>query len=173
MKGPPGEVLLLCYGNPGRLDDGLGAAFAAAVQPVALAGVTVESDYQLTVEDAAAAAGHKVVIFVDAAVGGPEPFAFRRVFPSPGLGFSSHSVEPEMVLDLAQALFGSRPEGYTLGIRGYQFDQFGEFLSAGAHRNLAAALEFMLPVLQQWNFREVAAAADEGEGMDSPLTTER
>ena len=34
-------MLLLGYGNPGRLDDGLGPALAAQVERLALPGVTV------------------------------------------------------------------------------------------------------------------------------------
>ena len=50
----PRKVLLIGYGNPGRLDDGLGPALAAAVEKLAIPGVTVDADYQLNVEDAAA-----------------------------------------------------------------------------------------------------------------------
>ena len=71
------KVLVIGYGNPGRLDDGLGPALAAAIESAAPAGVTVDADYQLTVEDAAAVAEHDVVVFADAAVDGPEPFYFR------------------------------------------------------------------------------------------------
>jgi len=157
MSADRAEVLLICYGNPGRLDDGLGAAFAAALEGVVPAGVVVDVDYQLTVEHAAAAAEHGIVVFVDAAVNGPEPFCFRRVEPKPETSFSTHSVEPEGLLVLARELFGVEPEGYALGIRGYAFDAFGESLSAGAQQNLTAALRFMLPVLEKGNFSDVAA----------------
>ena len=43
------RVLLLCYGNPGRLDDGLGPAFGEVLERESLPGVTVDLDYQLTV----------------------------------------------------------------------------------------------------------------------------
>ena len=139
--------LLIGYGNPGRVDDGLGPALAAAVEKLGLEGVTVDSDYQLTVEDAAAVAEHGAVVFADAAVAGPEPFRFRRVWPRPHLSFSSHHLEPSAVLALAEDLFGAQVKGFTLEIRGYEFNEFGERLSAGAQANLAAALKFIGPLL--------------------------
>jgi len=66
-------VLVIGYGNPGRRDDGLGPALAERLQELRLPGVDVDADYQLTVEDAAAAAEHDVVVFADAAQAGPEP----------------------------------------------------------------------------------------------------
>ena len=161
MKKSDGRVLLLCYGNPGRCDDGLGAAFAAALEKEAPDGATVEVDYQLTVEDAAAVAEHEVVVFVDAAVRGAEPFFFRRIAPGPAFTFSSHSAAPEQVLGLAEEFFGARTEAYALGIRGYEFDEFGEQLSSGARQNLVAALEFMTAVLNRGDFGEAAGAASD------------
>ncbi|MCK7489195.1 MAG: response regulator [Anaerotruncus sp.] len=46
-----------------------------------------------------------------------------------------HSVQPEAVLALARELFGARAGRPTLlGIRGYEFDEFGEALTARAAR---------------------------------------
>jgi|SaaInl7_200m_RNA_FD_contig_51_1377821_length_1470_multi_8_in_0_out_0_3 hydrogenase maturation protease len=142
-----GNLLVLCYGNPGRLDDGLGPAFGEALEHENLAGVTVDIDYQLTVEDAVTAAAHDAVLFVDAAVRGKAPFFLHEVTPRAYLGFTSHGTEPEQVLDLAAGLAGTAPQGFAMGIRGYEFDEFGETLSAGAVANLAAALQFMVPMI--------------------------
>ena len=87
-------VLFIGYGNPGRRDDGLGPGLAERVERLAIPGVTVDSDYQLTVEDAEAVARHEVTIFADASIGGMEPFYFRRVEAHGVPGFSSHGVEP-------------------------------------------------------------------------------
>lgn len=137
-----GGLLLLCYGNPGRLDDGLGAAFAEAVEKSPPEGVTVEVNYQLMIEDAARIAEHDAVVFVDAAVVGPEPFDFRVIEGSASRSFSTHSILPEEVLGLARELFGSQGKGYVLAIRGYVFEDFGEALSKRAKENLSAALDF-------------------------------
>ncbi len=146
MNGDAARVLVIGYGNPGRLDDGLGPALAAALERLDLPGVTVDADYQLTVEDAAAVAAHDVVVFADAAVGGPEPFSFERLEPSAALSFSSHSVPPAAVLAMARDLFDAGTAGYMLGIRGYEFNEFGERLSKRARANLDAALEFLVPL---------------------------
>jgi hydrogenase maturation protease len=149
------RTLVLAYGNPGRRDDGLGPAFAAALEAEHLPGVTIDSDYQLTVEHAAALAEQDAVVFVDAACAGPAPLALRPLPPTPAdkldvaPTFSTHSVSPAGVLALAAALFGARPAAYQLAIRGYEFNEFGEGLSGRAAANLAAALEFMLPALRE------------------------
>lgn len=150
------EVLVIGYGNPGRLDDGLGPAFAEALAQLALPGVEVETDYQLMVEHAAAVARHRAAIFADAAMSGPAPFSLRRLVPRPGQNFSSHSAEPEALLALAEGLFGAEVEGYALEIRGYEFDDFGERLSPGARANLEAALRFAGPLIEGRRFREAA-----------------
>jgi len=159
MSRAESRVLIMCYGNPGRLDDGLGAAFAEKLEKSAPSNVTVDVDYQLTVEDAATVAENDVVVFVDAAVSGPEPFFFREVKSIPAISFSSHSVDPENLLALAEELFSANTKGYALGIRGYEFNEFGEILSPGAEKNLTAALEYFLPVLQDGCFHEAVAVS--------------
>jgi hydrogenase maturation protease len=157
------STLLIGYGNPGRLDDGLGPALAEAVEQLDIPGVTVESNYHLTVEDAAAAAAHRYVVFADASVTGREPFSFTVVQPVAHTSFSSHSVEPEAVIAMAHDLFRAETKGYALGIRGYRFNEFGELLSAKATENLAAALRFLAPLLRQCTFDAAVAAAEAGE----------
>jgi len=152
------KMLLIGFGNPGRLDDGLGPALADAIEKLALPGVTVESNYQLTVEDAAEIAEHDIVLFADADVGGPEPFWVRRIHPgADDLSFTSHSVEPCAVMTLAKRLFQAEPEAYLLGIRGYEFNEFGERLSDQAQANLAATVEYVELSLRQGTVREVRA----------------
>jgi len=153
-------LLVIGYGNPGRQDDGLGPAFADAVARLELSDVQVDSDYQLNVEDAAAAAASAGVLFVDADSAGPEPFSLRRLAPAAdGASFSTHSLRPEAVLALARDLFGAEPETWLLGIRGYQFNEFGEGLSAQAARNLAAALDWARDALPKRALTPVRATA--------------
>ena len=52
------RTLVLGFGNPGRLDDGLGPAVVEALRAYELPGVTMDADYQLRVEDAAEIAGY-------------------------------------------------------------------------------------------------------------------
>lgn len=156
-------ILLIGFGNPGRLDDGLGPALADAVGKLRLPGLTVEADYQLVVEDAAEIANHDIVIFADADLAGPEPFWVKRIQPDAArLGFSSHSLEPRALLALARQLFNAAPEAYILGIRGYAFNDFGENLSEKARANLAAAVAYVASAVRTKQFAEVRPEGADG-----------
>ena len=158
MNTAAADVLLIGFGNPGRLDDGLGPALADAIDKLDLPGVAAEADYQLGVEDAADVARHEVVIFADADVSGPEPFWVRRITAGDGsMSFSTHSIEPRAVLALARDLFGAEPECYLMGIRGYEFNEFGEELSENAKANLAAAVNYLERAIRERDFNEVRA----------------
>ena len=149
-------VWVIGFGNPGRADDGLGPALIDAIEKLDLPGVTCEADYQLTVEDAAEAARHKIVIFADAALCGAEPFWMRPELPQENaLGFSSHGIEPGGVLALARDLFGVQPEAYLLGIRGYDFDRFETELSDAAQKNLDAAVDYLVSAIRNRTFPEI------------------
>jgi hydrogenase maturation protease len=146
------RVLVYGYGNPGRGDDGLGPALAAALEQSAPASATIESNYQLSVEDSAEVAEHDAVIFVDADTSGPGPFRFERVKPEKALSFSSHSVAPGALLALSEELFKKTVAGYILGIRGYEFNEFNESLSRLAQENLGEALRFVTRALEEQRF---------------------
>ena len=148
------RVLVIGYGNPGRLDDGIGPILAEKLETMKLPNVTVDSDYQLNVEDASDIAKHDIVVFADAALAGSEPFFFTQLTPQPALGFSSHSVEPEVLLHMAREMFGSNTLGFALGIRGYEFNEFGESLSDKAKANLEAAIEFLVKTIKSGQFEE-------------------
>ena len=138
------DILIVGYGNPGRQDDALGPALADAIEQLGLPDVTVDSDYQLTVEHAEMAARHGVVVFADATTEAGNPFTWNRVEPSDaGIRFTSHHLGPADVLALARDLFDAAPTGYVLGIRGRQFGQFDACLSAGARTALNEAVQFL------------------------------
>jgi hydrogenase maturation protease len=149
------RILLFGFGNPGRLDDGLGPALAARFETCPETNLTVDADYQLTVEDAAQVAEHDVVIFADAAVRGTAPFYFRRIRPEAEISFSTHSVSPAAVVALAQQMFGGRAAAFVLGIRGYEFNEFGERLSARARAHLADAEAFLRTAVRENRFTEI------------------
>ena len=146
------KILFIGYGNPGRLDDGLGPALAAKIEAASLEGLTVEADYQLVVEDAFDVSKHDIVIFADAAVNGKEPFFFKEVRSRSPISLSSHSVSPEAVLFFAQKMFHARTRAYVLGIRGYEFDAYEERLSEGALENLEKAYQFIAGLVKSDNF---------------------
>ena len=160
------HILVYGYGNPGRGDDGLGPALVAALEPLAAAGLTCESDYQLAIEDAATLAAYDVVVFVDADMSGPAPFWFDRVEPSRELSFSSHSATPGQVVGLAREMFGAQVKAYALGIRGYRFGELGDSLSEQASANLALALTFAERAVREQHFEEYTRqfGVDSGRG---------
>jgi len=146
------KVLLIGYGNPAREDDGLGPAAAQEIEKLGIEGVSVDSNYQLTVEDAASAAHHDVVVFVDAAVRGENPVMFYELEPKSSESFTSHSVEPEAILGLTHDLFNAQTRGFMLAIRGYSFDMFKEEMTTEALNNLEAAIKFITPLLKAKSF---------------------
>lgn len=156
-------TLVLAWGNPARRDDGLGPAFAKAVESAAEGRIDVEIDYQLQVEHADDVARHRRVVFVDAARRGAAPFSLRRLSASEDRpGFSTHSVSPESVLSVSRDVFAAEPEAWLLGIRGYEFGDFGEGLSARARRNLDAAAEFLLRRIWSEESTETGLLPDRG-----------
>jgi hydrogenase maturation protease len=144
------RIYVMGYGNPGRLDDGLGPAFAERIEAFQIPGVTTDANYQLNVEDAATLAGYDLILLADASVNAPPPFELKKLKPeSSGLGFSSHSLSPRALLGMVGDLFDAHPRAYLLGIRGVEFNDFGERLSEEANRNLIAAVAFVEPLLRQ------------------------
>jgi len=143
------RVLLIGYGNPGRCDDGIGPALAARLNALEIPGVRIESAYQLNVEDAATVAEYDVAVFADACLCAPPPYVLRTLEPRRGtIEFSTHTQAPEGVLGLAHDVFGARTRGFALGVRGYDFHDFGEKLSTEAEENLEAALSFLVAALE-------------------------
>jgi len=171
MIGQFDTILLYGYGNPGRGDDGLGPALASAIEDLAVPGVSVDSNYQLNLEDAAELGNYNAVVFADAATQGRAPFSFARIDDSMvgHVGWTSHSVSPTQVVALARDLFASKVKAYVLGIRGYQFGDLDETLSLGAKENLAEAVAFARKALverrfesYQQKFGPIAAGKDAG-----------
>ena len=136
----PVRVLVLGYGNPGRQDDGLGAAAVAEIETLNWPNVTAYDNYQLCIEDAIDVAEHDVVWFVDASRVGPSPFAFTALSRATSLEFTSHLVRPEAILAMAEQYYSSTPCAYLLAIRGYEFE-FVEELTPRASDNLRLAVD--------------------------------
>ena len=139
-----GGTLLIGYGNPGRGDDGLGPAFARLIAARQLPGITVEIDYQLTVDHALMISEADTVVFADAALDAEASYYFRPMDESVGEALGSHSVTPQAALALARLLFGAAPRGFILGLRGEKFGEMAEGLSDVAVNSLDAAQAFFL-----------------------------
>ena len=142
------KILVYGIGNPGRQDDGLGPALIEMLGSAGLAGVDLDSNYQLNIEDALALSTHGTVIFVDASETADEPFSFLALESSRDIAFTTHELSPAAVLALCEELYGKPPLAWTLAIRGYSWD-LGEGLSPRADINLSAALAFMVAWLKE------------------------
>jgi hydrogenase maturation protease len=142
------KTLLIGYGNPGRRDDGLGAALADAIEARHIGGVTTDADYQLNIEYAADIQTVDKVIFADASENAAEPFEFKSLSPADRVTFTTHSVSPESVLAGCQDLLGHAPEAHVLAIRGYSFEM-QEGLTEQALSNLAQAVKFLSGYLSE------------------------
>jgi hydrogenase maturation protease len=142
LAAAPPRILVLGYGNPGRQDDGLGPAVAAAIERQGWPNVTAFDNYQLNIEDASDVAEHDIVWFVDAARTGTSPFVVHEVLPAFSIEFTSHLVRPEAVLAIAGQCYGKSPQAFMLAIRGYEFE-FIEAMTPGAMDNLRDALTML------------------------------
>ena len=137
-------TLLIGFGNPGRGDDGLGPAFARRIAARQLPGLTVEIDYQLTVDHALMIAAAERVVFADAALDVEDAFYFRRAAEAAGGSLGSHSIGPDDAMALSRLLFGASPPGFVLGLRGAAFGEMAEGLSEVALGSLDAAEAFFV-----------------------------
>ena len=146
------KTWIIGYGNPGRQDDGIGPLFITQLAqrlPEHLSpSISLQENYQLTVEDALEACDYQRIIFVDASLNGAEPFSYQAVNTTASGEFGSHSINPAGLMQLCRTLYQHEPEACILGIRGYQFDAFEEQLSTQARSNVEAALEFLLATLE-------------------------
>lgn len=152
------RMLLIGYGNPARMDDGLGIALTKKIEALAIPGLTIESDYQLSVEDALMISQYDRVVIADATLDKDiKSFSFQRILPDKkaNIPFSSHSVDPKQLVTLASTMFKTKTEVYLLGIRGYEFEMFQEQMTDKAKQNLDKAAQFLEKVFRSGKFSEV------------------
>ena len=143
MSEPRSPLLVLAVGNPSRGDDALGPTLAERLEAEVLAGVEVIKDFQLQVEHALDLVGRRTVIFIDAGIGTPAPFEWRRVVPAPEFLHTSHALSPEAVLTTYLRVQGEPPpESWALCVRGERFE-LGEPLSMVALESLEAAWQVL------------------------------
>ena len=148
------KILVYGYGNPGRQDDGLGAALIQKVDEWLTSfpsqKIITDTNYQLNIEDAASVAEASKVIFIDASIEEIENFSFTEVKASDArVEFSMHAVSPAFVIDLCTKMYGHAPEAYLLHIKGYEWD-FKEELTPAAQTNLSMAFDFLCDFLKPY-----------------------
>ncbi len=146
---PVPNTLILACGNPSRGDDALGPTLIERLGAMRAARTVPDqafdllTDFQLQIEHVLDLEGRERVVFVDAALSGPEPFTFGPVTPQPALSITTHAMSPGALLRVyAQVIGGPLPDCRLLAIRGYEFD-LGAGLSPAAEGNLRVALEYL------------------------------
>jgi hydrogenase maturation protease len=154
------DILIFAYGNPSRGDDALGPRLIERLEARRdagdLGGVTLLTDFQLQVEHALDLVGRSRVIFVDASVSVPEPFAFTPVVPERDASYTTHAMSPGAVLQVFEQIASdSLPPVWLLAVRGYDFS-LGKPLSAEAECNLDLAERFLLGELAGSKAEETA-----------------
>jgi hydrogenase maturation protease len=144
------KILLYGYGNPGRKDDGLGPILVDLIEKWVIKNeinnISVDSNYQLNIEDAYTIRDYDIVIFIDASIEEIDDFIVTRVQPSDKVNYTMHSASPSFVLNLCNKIYNYTPETYLLHIKGYEF-QLEEGLSQRACKNLDEALRFIKRLL--------------------------
>ncbi len=139
-------TLVFAWGNPARGDDALGPLFAAAVEAWQLPDVECLTDFQLQVEHALDLQDRQRVLFVDAALHAPAPFALETLQPAHDDSFSSHAMSPAAILQVyREVLKMPPPPAQLLAIQGQHWE-LGTPPSAAALEHLAAALAWA----RQW-----------------------
>jgi hydrogenase maturation protease len=142
-------VLVFGYGNPSRGDDAVGVLLLDWLQHnAALDNIALLSDFQLQIEHALDLQHRELVLFVDASLACPAPFAFSQLTPAQDNSYSSHAMSPMAVLHTyQQTLQQLPPPSFLLRIAASEFE-LGADLSLQTQRNLQEACEFTKELLE-------------------------
>lgn len=133
----------MAIGNSGRQDDGLGWAFAEALEKKYPEWQSaIHYRYQLQVEDAELISHATQVVFIDAFKGQlPSGFLLEPCHPAADFSFSTHALLPQAILAICRLLYDKKPEAWVLKLEGKEWElQTG--LTEAAKNNLEAALDF-------------------------------
>lgn len=142
MKKSKIKTLIIGIGNIARQDDGLGWVFLDSIKDFVNEEAELLYRYQLNIEEAELISSYPKIIFVDAEKGNKEKaFDFRVCIPKESYNFSTHFLEPEVILALCKKLYNSNPETYILSISGEKWE-LEEGLSEFAKKNLQKAIKY-------------------------------
>lgn len=136
------DTVLIGIGNSGRADDGLGWAFAQALERDGDFRGEILFRYQLQIEDAEYLRHARHIVFVDACHSPLENgYSWTVCEPSEAFNFSTHILPPGSVMYLCRELYGEVPEAFILMIEGAEWDlRIG--MSEQARENLERSLVF-------------------------------
>ncbi len=134
------NTVIFGIGNSARQDDGLGWAFLDEIQKKESFKGQLHYCYQLNIEDAELVANAEKVLFADAYADDlPEGYKIEKCKTDGKISYTTHALEPEAILALAESVYGKKPEAYILKIKGYKWE-LEEGISRSAKKNLSAAI---------------------------------
>lgn len=151
-------VLLFAYGNQSRGDDALAPLLLESIKQQGItqvAGNPVKylTDFQMQIEHVTDLQGCERVLLMDAHKSLDRAFDFNPVSQRAESSYTTHGMSPETLLSTYQKVFQKpAPATFMLAIQGLSFE-LGDSLSDQAQRNLLRAKNFIIPVLQQQDFR--------------------
>ena len=158
-------TLIIGYGNELRGDDAVGLRVAEAVDRLKLPDTRVLAVHQLTPELAEQLSQASAAIFVDAAVDGPPGQVEVAPCAPVDLGRPlGHISDPDMLLALAEAVFGRTPSAWLVKVQ-VEATELGEPLSAGAEQGVRAAVAVVAKLVRQLGSDRAAAS---GNPQDDP-----
>ena len=136
-------VLVFAIGNESRGDDALGPLLLRHLQQEdSYDQVDFLEDFQLQVEHAADLVDRELVLFIDAGLDTPAPYAFYRACAGEDRTLYSHALTPEAVLaTYVQVYQAAPPPSFVLCVCGNQFE-LGSGLSARSGQHLELAAKF-------------------------------
>ena len=140
-------VLIFAVGNESRGDDALGPLLLRALESWLTSSGQPErfellEEFQLQIEHAIDLQERQLLLFIDAGMDTPDPYAFYRLQPSDQSVLYSHALAPEALLKVYQQLYQSPPPpAFVLCVRGEHYE-LGEGLSPDASQRLQLALDF-------------------------------
>ncbi len=140
------NILIIGYGNPLRMDDGLGQVAALRIEGLVRdPGVRVLVRHQMGVELAGELRDADLTIFIDAHAG-DEAGTLKEEEVVPIDAFSgslSHHLGPDVLLGCVQALYQRRPQAFVYSIAAESFDH-GEGLSPAVEAALPQLIDKIL-----------------------------
>lgn len=139
--------LVICIGNTTRGDDGVAHRVAHLIQERLPQSVELRMAPQLDVDMAEEAAEAERVIIVDAERRTAPAVAVREVEAAPH-GEYGHALEPGHLLDIAWALYSTRPRMTLVTVAAPEMEH-GETLSPTAERAAEEAARVVLELLAE------------------------
>ncbi|MEJ2005023.1 MAG: hypothetical protein P8X57_08700 [Cyclobacteriaceae bacterium] len=142
--------LLIGIGNYARSDDALGWCFADHFSYL-VDKIDIEYRYQLQIEDADLVSQYDTVYFADATCETyGHGFLFTPCQPAFNCSFTSHSLTPETILQMARELYACKCEGFVIGISGQRWE-LKEGISQKGYSNLKNATDFFSKYMERQN----------------------